>query len=158
MINRDKLQFIISEFNNSNSLIKESKTTPLNSTEIASYIDHTLLRADATQSEINKLCNEAKKYGFASVCINPCYVEFCSKQLFGSTVKVCTVVGFPLGANETTTKIDEAELAITSGASEIDMVINIGRLKDNDQDHLFTEISSLAELCHKNNSLLKSNY
>lgn len=155
MINKDNLIHIITEFNNSFNLVKESKGRNFNSKELAGYIDHTLLKSDAVKSEIVVLCSEAKKYGFASVCVNPSYVELCTKQLFGSTVKVCTVIGFPLGANETATKIDEAELAITSGASEIDMVLNIGKLKDNEQDYINTEILSISELCHKNNVLLK---
>lgn len=155
MFNRDNLQYIISEFNRSGSTIKEYKSEPFSSKQISSYIDHTLLKADATNAEITKLCTDAKKYGFATVCVNPCNVDLCSKQLFGSTVNICTVVGFPLGANETATKIYEAELAITSGASEIDMVLNIGKLKENEQEFIYTEISSLAEICHKNNSLLK---
>jgi deoxyribose-phosphate aldolase len=155
MINKDNLTHIISEFNNSFNLVNEAKGRNFNSKELAGYIDHTLLKSDAVKSEIAVLCSEAKKYGFASVCVNPSYVDLCTKQLFGSTVKVCTVIGFPLGANETATKIDEAELAILSGASEIDMVLNIGKLKDNEQDYVQTEILSISELCHKNNVFLK---
>ena len=155
MINKDNLTHIISEFNNSFNLVNEAKGRNFNSKELAGYIDHTLLKSDAVKSEIAVLCSEAKKYGFASVCVNPSYVDLCTKQLFGSTVKVCTVIGFPLGANETATKIDEAELAISSGASEIDMVLNIGKLKDNEQDYVQTEILSISELCHKNNVFLK---
>jgi deoxyribose-phosphate aldolase len=155
MINKDNLTHIINEFNNSFNLVNESKGRNFNSKELAGYIDHTLLKSDAVKSEILVLCFEAKKYGFASVCVNPSFVDLCTKQLFGSTVKVCTVVGFPLGANEMATKIDEAELAITSGASEIDIVLNVGKLKDNEQDYIQTEILSISELCHKNNVLLK---
>lgn len=155
MINKDNLYHILSEFEKSISVIKNSQDKRINSKELAGYIDHTLLKAEAVRNEIILLCSEAKKYGFASVCVNPVNVDLCSKELFGSTVKVCTVAGFPLGANETATKIAEAELAISSGASEIDMVINIGKLKNNEQDFVFTEISSLTDLCHKNNVLLK---
>jgi deoxyribose-phosphate aldolase len=89
------------------------------------YIDHTLLRADATQSEIIKLCKEAKQYDFMSVCINPDYVSLCKTQLRTSDVKVCTVIGFPLGSNTTNTKVFETKDAIKNGANEIDMVVNI---------------------------------
>ncbi|MBS4034919.1 MAG: deoxyribose-phosphate aldolase [Ignavibacterium sp.] len=155
MFNKDNLTHIINEFNGSFNLVSDPKNRHFNGKEIAGYIDHTLLKPDAVISEIITLCNESKKYGFASVCINPSYVDLCTKLLFGSTVKVCTVIGFPFGANETATKIDEAELAITSGATEIDMVLNIGKLKDNEQDDVQTEILSISELCHKNNVLLK---
>lgn len=155
MMNKDFLNNKIADFENSNTLVQNIKGKSFNTKELAGFIDHTLLKADATRLEIVNLCNEAKKYGFASVCVNPCNVELCSKELFGSTVKVCSVIGFPLGANETSVKIDETEMALTTGAQEIDMVINIGRLKDDDQSYVLTEISSIAELCHKNNALLK---
>lgn len=155
MINKDNLVHIIEEFNRLVIPVEESLGKEFNSKKLASFIDHTLLKADATVSEIIKICSEAKKYGFASVCVNPVNVDLCTQELFGSTVKICTVIGFPLGANETAAKLAEAQLAISSGAAEIDMVINIGRLKDNDQNFVFTEISSLADLCHKNSAILK---
>ncbi len=155
MINKDNLHHIITEFEKSVTLVNQRQSRNPNSKELAGYIDHTLLKADAIHSEVVVLCSEAKRYGFASVCINPVYVDLCAKELFGSTVKVCTVVGFPLGANETATKIAETDLAISSGASEIDMVINIGKLKNNEQDFVITEIYSLADLCHRNNVILK---
>lgn len=155
MINKDNIIHIISEFDRLIIPISNLRGKSFNSKEVASYVDHTLLKADATTFEIVTLCNEAKKHGFASVCVNPLYVDLCTRELFGSTVKICTVTGFPLGANETTTKLTEAQLAISSGASEIDMVINIGKLKENDQNFVFTEISSIAELCHNNNAILK---
>jgi deoxyribose-phosphate aldolase len=89
------------------------------------YIDHTLLRADATNKEIKQLCQEAKQYDFASVCVNPDYVGFCKKQLSNTDVKVCTVIGFPLGSNTTATKVNETIDAIKNGAQEIDMVVNV---------------------------------
>jgi deoxyribose-phosphate aldolase len=93
--------------------------------EYNKYIDHTLLRADATQKEINQLCGEAIKFDFMSVCINPDYVAHCKKLLAKSKVKVCTVIGFPLGSNTTNTKVCETKDAIKNGATEIDMVVNI---------------------------------
>lgn len=94
------------------------------------YIDHTLLKQNATKQQIITLCEEAKKYDFASVCINPTWVKTCAEQLMESDVKVCTVIGFPLGATTTAVKAFEAKSAIENGATEIDMVINIGALKD----------------------------
>ena len=99
------------------------------SQKIASMIDHTLLKPDASEKQIRKLCEEAKKYCFASVCVNPGWVKLCSELLKGSGVKVCTVVGFPLGATSSASKAYETSTAIADGADEIDMVINIGALK-----------------------------
>ncbi|XKM12871.1 deoxyribose-phosphate aldolase [Orbaceae bacterium ac157xtp] len=98
-------------------------------TNYASYIDHTLLAMDATEDQIKKLCDEAKQHHFYSVCVNSGYVPFAAKQLAGSDVKVCSVVGFPLGAMLTTAKAFETKAAIEAGAQEIDMVINVGWLK-----------------------------
>jgi deoxyribose-phosphate aldolase len=94
------------------------------------YIDHTLLKQNATRQQIITLCEEAKTYDFASVCVNPTWVECCAKELAGTDVKVCTVIGFPLGATTTAVKTFETKNAIENGATEIDMVINIGALKD----------------------------
>ena len=95
------------------------------------YIDHTLLKPDCTDAQIDKLCEEAKQYDFASVCVNPGYIVRCAELLKGTDVKVCTVVGFPLGATSTYSKIEETKKAIEDGATEIDMVINVSRLKCN---------------------------
>src|SRR5512136_3434042 len=97
--------------------------------DLAKTIDHTLLKPDATHDQIAQLCYEARKYGFASVCINPTWVELCAELLKGSPVKVCAVIGFPLGATAPEVKAFETQTAIRQGASEIDMVINIGALK-----------------------------
>ncbi len=99
-------------------------------TDLAKYIDHTNLRPDATAKDIAKLCREAKKYGFASVCVHPCEVKRAAKLLKGSGVKVCTVVGFPLGKNDISTIVFEAAAALREGADELDFVINTGALKD----------------------------
>ena len=99
---------------------------------LAKTIDHTLLKAIATEQSVRELCAEARKYGFASVCVNPCWVELCAKELSGSGIVVCTVIGFPLGANATETKAAEARLAVAQGAREIDMVINLGAAKAGD--------------------------
>ncbi len=112
--------------------------------QIARMIDHTLLRPDATPDDISKLCEEAKKYSFASVCINPCYVPMCRKLLSNSDVKVCTVIGFPLGASTTEVKRMEALQAIENGAQEIDMVMNIGMLKQGNYDYVFEDINRVV--------------
>lgn len=113
------------------------------------YIDHTLLKQDATPEQIIKLCEEAKQFDFMSVCVNPAYVPLAASMLEGSDVKVCTVIGFPLGMNLTRTKVDEAKLAIREGASEIDMVINVGMLKSGNYDYVKEEIKLLKETAGK---------
>lgn len=119
-------------------------------TELALMIDHTLLKPDATVSEIKQLCAEAMQYNFASVCINPSYVETCFDIIKSSNVKVCTVIGFPLGATTTKTKLIEAEEAIKNGAEELDMVLNIGKLKDKDYHFVFNDIKEIADLSKRN--------
>lgn len=111
------------------------------------YFDHTMLKADATKEEIIKLCQEAKKYNFASVCINPCYISLCCEELKGTDVYVCTVVGFPLGSMTTEAKLLETQDAIKNNATEVDMVINVGKLKDKDYDYVKNEISLLKQVC-----------
>lgn len=103
---------------------------PKNPEDLASLIDHTLLRADATRPEIDRLCKEALTYRFATVCLNPVYVSRASRLLSGSNVKVCTVIGFPLGASATAVKVREALQAVADGAREVDMVIQLGALKE----------------------------
>mgnify|MGYP000482500903 FL=1 len=109
------------------------------------YIDHTLLKADATQDKIETLCKEAKEYDFASVCVNTYWVPFCAKQLEGSDVKVCTVVGFPLGAMSSNAKAFETKDAIEHGASEIDMVLNIGEMKAGHYDVVRDDVKAVVE-------------
>lgn len=112
--------------------------------DIARMIDHTLLKPEATLDEIKKLCDEARQFHFASVCVNPGYVKYCYEQLKNSDVKVCTVIGFPLGATTTETKRFEAHQAIENGAKELDMVINIGRLKSGDYNYVFNDIQQIV--------------
>ena len=109
------------------------------------YIDSTLLKSTSTKEEIEKLCEDAKKYEFATVCINPCYVSYASKLLKDTKVKVCTVIGFPLGANTTRIKKEEAMDAVSNGAEEIDMVINVGYLKDKDYSYIKNEIKEIKD-------------
>ena len=108
-------------------------------------IDHTLLKQDATPEQIVKLCEEAKQYDFMSVCVNPAYVPLASECLKDSDVKVCTVIGFPLGMNLTRTKVEEAELAVKQGADEVDMVINVGMPKAGHDEFVQEEINLLKQ-------------
>jgi len=110
---------------------------------IAKYIDHTLLKADAKEEQIERLCLEAKEYGFASVCVNPTWVRYASAILEETDVKVCTVIGFPLGATTSETKAFETKNAIENGATEVDMVINIGALKSGDPDLVESDIRAV---------------
>lgn len=110
---------------------------------VAKYIDHTLLKPDSTREHIDKILEEAKKYQFKSVCINPTHVSYASQQLLDTDVLVCTVIGFPLGATTTDVKVFETENAIKNGASEIDMVINIGALKDQRYDEVQKDIEGV---------------
>ncbi|AMY06606.1 deoxyribose-phosphate aldolase [Staphylococcus condimenti] len=113
--------------------------------DFAKYIDHTLLKPDATLNQIDKLIDEAKEYHFKSVCINPTYVKHAAEALKDSDVLVCTVIGFPLGANTSATKAFEVEDAIKNGADELDMVINIGALKDGRYDEVKEDIEAVVE-------------
>ncbi len=123
--------------------------------EIAKYIDHTLLRPDATFEQVTKLCQEAKEFGFASVCVNPFYVRHCAGLLRGTSVKVCTVIGFPLGANVAETKALEARRAIREGATEVDMVINVGALKGGRDDIVYRDIRAVVEAAMDGGALCK---
>ena len=113
---------------------------------IANLIDHTLLKADAKKEQIKSLCEEAKQYQFASVCVNPTWVKYASELLQGTNVKVCTVIGFPLGANTPEVKAFETKNAIENGAQEVDMVINIGALKDRDYELVERDIRAVTEV------------
>jgi len=122
---------------------------------IAQSIDHTLLRPDATAADIRKLCREARQYGFASVCVNPYWVPLAAAELAGSGVKVCTVVGFPLGANSTAIKVAETQEAIKVGAQEIDMVLNIGELRGGNYDAVRQDIQSVVKAAHAGGAIVK---
>lgn len=112
---------------------------------IAKLIDHTLLKPDVTQAQIKRLCDEARIYGFASVCVNPVWVRFAKEQLQGTGIKVCTVIGFPLGATTPQVKAFEAQDAIQNGADELDMVLNIGALKAGDTDTILKDIQAVRQ-------------
>jgi deoxyribose-phosphate aldolase len=124
------------------------------SASLSSMIDHTLLKPDATEEQIKKLCKEARENKFASVCINPHYVPLAVECLRGSDVKVCTVIGFPLGASTTRTKVAEAKEVVENGAGEVDMVINIGALKSGDIDAVRNDIESVV-IAVKDRALVK---
>ncbi|MBZ0284550.1 MAG: deoxyribose-phosphate aldolase [Anaerolineae bacterium] len=122
---------------------------------VARFIDHTMLKPDASAAEIAQLCQEAREYHFASVCVNSTYVPLCADLLKGSDVAVCTVVGFPLGASPAEVKAYEAQLAIQNGATEIDMVMNIGVLKSRDVKALHHDIGTVVKTCHAHNVICK---
>ena len=117
----------------------------MNKDQLAKMIDHTLLKADALEEQVKELCREAMEYNFASVCVNPSYVSLCAEELKNSDVKVCTVIGFPLGATTTEVKSFEAKDAIEKGAQEVDMVINIGKLKDKDYIYVKNDIEEVVK-------------
>lgn len=114
----------------------------------AKYIDHTVLKAYTTKETLKKFCDEAKEYEFKSVCVNPANVPYCVEQLKGTEVNVAAVVGFPLGANTSLVKAIEAMEAVKSGAGEVDMVINIGALKDKDYDYVEKDIKAVVDAAH----------
>lgn len=119
------------------------------------YIDHTLLKPDATESDITKLCREALEYRFYSVCVNGCHVSLAKELLKDSDVKIAAVAGFPLGSMSTPAKLFEISDALADGADEIDLVMNIGAFKDGRHEYVMNEVSAAAKLCHDHGSLLK---
>jgi deoxyribose-phosphate aldolase len=123
--------------------------------DISSMIDHTLLKPDATADQIAQLCYEARKFKFASVCVNPTHVKLCAELLQGTEVKVCTVIGFPLGASAPEVKAFEAQTAITDGATEIDMVLNIGALKAGDLTLVARDINEVVKVGHGAGAIVK---
>ena len=122
---------------------------------LASLIDHTLLRPEATGSQIAELCREARQYGFAAVCVNPCWVALAVSELAGSATKIATVAGFPLGATSTEAKLAEAAAALRVGAQEIDMVMNIGALRGGDLETVRQDIQAVARECHAAGAIVK---
>lgn len=128
---------------------------PTNSSGVAALIDHTLLKAEATRSDIARICKEALQYRFASVCVNSVFVRQVFEALRNSPVKTCVVVGFPLGANLPQVKLDEARVALDQGAQEVDMVIHIGGLKAGDDAAVRREIEDLTRLVHERGAILK---
>lgn len=123
--------------------------------QLSHMIDHTILKPEATQDQIAQLCFEARKYNFASVCVNPTNVKLCASLLEGSDIDICTVVGFPLGATPTDVKVFETQQAIREGATEVDMVLNVGALKSRDYELVREDIASIARACHAGSAILK---
>jgi deoxyribose-phosphate aldolase len=123
--------------------------------DLAKYIDHTALKPETTADDIDKLCSEAAKYKFASVCVNPAWVKRCSANLRGSGVRVCTVIGFPLGANTSEIKALEARRAIRDGAREVDMVVNVGALKSGDHATVLIDIEKVVDSAHEAGAIVK---
>ncbi len=117
---------------------------------LARYIDHTILKAEATKTDVETLCREAKTYHFASLCINTCFVPLAASLLKDSDVKVCCTVGFPLGAMATKSKAFEAATAVADGAQEVDMVLNIGAMRAGDYDYVKQDIHAVVDACHPN--------
>ena len=122
---------------------------------IAALIDHTILKADATRADVLKVCREARQYGFASVCVNPFWVPLVRSELAGTQVKVCTVVGFPLGATSTESKASETAIAVRNGAQEVDMVINVGALKSGEHDAVKADIAAVVKASHSGGAIVK---
>jgi deoxyribose-phosphate aldolase len=122
---------------------------------IAGMIDHTMLRPEATRADIVKLCDEARQYGFATVCVNPYWASLAAGELAGSAVKVCTVAGFPLGATTTETKVAEAAASLRAGAREIDMVMNIGEMLSGETDAVKMDILAVTRVCHEAGAIVK---
>jgi deoxyribose-phosphate aldolase len=122
---------------------------------LASVIDHTILKADASRADVRKVCAEARQYSFASVCVNPYWVPLVRRELAGTPVKVCTVVGFPLGATSTEAKVAETAAALRSGAQEIDMVINVGALRSGEPDVVRRDIEQVVETSHRAGAIVK---
>ncbi|HIC89020.1 MAG TPA: deoxyribose-phosphate aldolase [Anaerolineae bacterium] len=128
---------------------------PSGPSDLARLIDHTLLKPDATADQIRRLCAEAREFLFASVCVNPTWVSLCAQELAGTSVGVCTVVGFPLGATLTAVKAYETEQVIAAGASEVDMVINIGALKSGDGHAVEDDIAAVVNVAHTRSAIVK---
>jgi len=122
---------------------------------VAAMIDHTILRADATENDVRKLCAEAAEYRFASVCVNPWWAALAAAELKGTGVKVCAVAGFPLGMSATSAKVEEAKRAIGDGAGEVDMVIAVGALKSGQFERVKADIGAVAGACHAGGAILK---
>lgn len=123
--------------------------------ELAKLMDHTLLKPEATASDIDRVVTEARAFGCASVCVNPCWVPRVAAGLAGSDITTCTVIGFPLGATTTATKVTEAREAVAAGAGEVDMVINVGALKGGDYNLVLADIAAVAQAAHEGGALLK---
>lgn len=154
-LGRDLNRHIQDRLKNLSPFNEPSQVPQLTTVQLAAMIDHTQLKPEADRAMIEQLCQEAVHYGFASVCVNPFNVPYCAEMLRGSQVAVCTVTGFPLGAAQTRIKVAEARLGIRQGATEVDMVINVGLLKDQAYRAFRRDIAEVASVCHANGAILK---
>ena len=127
----------------------------MNSDQIAGLIDHTILKPEFVRADIERICQEALQYRFASVCVNPCWVPLVARLLAGSPVAVCSVVAFPFGATSTAAKVAESEIAVAEGAGELDMVINIGALRSGDDALVLSDIAAVVSAAHRRNATVK---
>jgi deoxyribose-phosphate aldolase len=148
----EKLRSVVANGADRVSFHGDAQDVPL---DLAKYIDHTLLKPDATQAEVDKMCEEAIEYGFASVCINPTWVKRAAERLKGSDVKVCTVIGFPLGATTPEIKAMEARRALRDGAREVDMVLNVGALKSGQNELVRKDIEKVVDAAHEGGAIAK---
>jgi deoxyribose-phosphate aldolase len=153
IFSEQEINHLLNQFNSSE--IKNKYSDELSAANIASYIDHTLLKPEASKDEIKILCKEALQFNFATVCVNSSNTEFCFELLKESNVKVCTVIGFPLGSTLSSVKVFEAEEAIKAGAEEIDMIINVGELKEHNDEYVLEEIQNVTFVANKYNTILK---
>lgn len=154
IISEENIKKILNDFSKQEN--KSNRTfEKIQPEKLAGMIDHTLLKPEANKGELKQLCDEAIQYNFASVCVNPVNVELCFELVKSSKVKVCTVIGFPLGANTIETKLREAEESIKNGAEELDMVINVGRLKDKDYEFVFNDLKAVATTAKRNYCISK---
>ena len=155
----DAIQRVIDSAVRDAGLVRDSMhretPAPTASSDVATLIDHTLLRPDAAEAAIQSLCAEGLEHGFASVCVNPCWAAVCAARLRGSRVKLCSVVGFPLGATLPAVKADEARRALGDGAGEIDMVMNIGALKSGHLDGVARDIRGVVDACRQQGGVCK---
>lgn len=149
---KDAVERVTRELAAAPSEAAEADLTPA---EIARLIDHTLLKPEAVESQVRTVCQEALDYNFASVCVNPTWIPLCAELLAGSDVNPCATIGFPLGAMTTASKAFEAADAVSLGATEADMVINVGRLRDREWETVFYDIATVAEVVHGSGVLLK---
>jgi len=122
---------------------------------ILERIDHTILKADATQADVARICDEAKQYGFTVVVVNPCWIPFCKEQLMNTNIAIVTTIAFPLGQTQKESKVSECEDAIRAGADELDMVLNVGKLLSGDETYVYEDIKGVAGCCHKHGKLCK---
>jgi deoxyribose-phosphate aldolase len=135
--------------------IYEPYLCAMSTLNLAATLDHTLLRPDCTEAQISQLCQEARQHSFASACVPPCYVPVAARELNGSGVAVCTVIGFPLGYNSPRVKFREAEIALAEGATELDLVLNVSALKSGQLEAVKAEVEDIADLCDVHDALLK---